>query len=400
MSSAVTYTSPEMLPKLAEWHVYGNEQQGRFLTKFPEVEPTYYGVDVTEDIRNNIFSRQLGKKAYELKDHLGNVRTTFSDIKMPKVPFNGTYEVDLLSKSEYYPYGMKINDLSYSPTGARYGYNSQEQSTELNLDGNHTTAEFWEYDTRSARRWNLDPVDQISKSNYATFANNSIMFSDPFGDIPTNEEGAKIAGHIYDGKIGDVLDGGWRLDRIFEDKENLEFRAGLYSRTVDGVTEYTMANAGTYFENTERGRGSLSEDIEQTWGGSENVYTSLYYAKKVSRDLGKAELTFVGHSKGGAEAAANALATNRNALLYNPAALNVEAYGLDVKNYTGADDNGMTAYIVKGDMLNSYVNRFFAKPIDKVIYLPEQSSSSITNHLISSVIKALQQYNKTKGKKK
>ena len=32
---------------------------------------------------NSIFSCQLGKKAYELKDHLGNIRVTHSDIKMP-----------------------------------------------------------------------------------------------------------------------------------------------------------------------------------------------------------------------------------------------------------------------------------------------------------------------------
>ena len=101
LSSSLTYADPTMLPKLAEWHIYGNEQQGRFLTKYPEQVPTHYGVDVSLDVQNNIFSRQLGKKAYELKDHLGNVRATFSDIKMPKTPSNGTYEVDLLSKSEY-----------------------------------------------------------------------------------------------------------------------------------------------------------------------------------------------------------------------------------------------------------------------------------------------------------
>lgn len=86
-----------MLPKLSEWHVYGNEQQGRFLTKYPEQEPTYYGVDIPIDIKNGIFSRQLGRKAYELKDHLGNVRTTFSDIKMPTGTPSQPFRVDLLS---------------------------------------------------------------------------------------------------------------------------------------------------------------------------------------------------------------------------------------------------------------------------------------------------------------
>ena len=61
---SMSYTNPEFLPKVAEWHVYGNEQQGRFLTKYPEVEPTYYGVDVTEDIRNNIFNWNMLSRPY------------------------------------------------------------------------------------------------------------------------------------------------------------------------------------------------------------------------------------------------------------------------------------------------------------------------------------------------
>ena len=113
INNIIKNQNPEFLPKLAEWHVYGNEQQGRFLTKYPEFTPTYYGVDLTENIKNDIFSRQLGKKAYELKDHLGNVRVTHSDIKMPTGTPAQPFRVDLLSKSEYYPYGMKINDLSY-----------------------------------------------------------------------------------------------------------------------------------------------------------------------------------------------------------------------------------------------------------------------------------------------
>jgi hypothetical protein len=47
------------------------------------------------------------------------------------------------------------------------------------------TAEFWEYDTRLGRRWNLDPVDQISISNYVAFRNNPIFYIDPNGDEPT-----------------------------------------------------------------------------------------------------------------------------------------------------------------------------------------------------------------------
>jgi hypothetical protein len=36
----------------------------------------------------------------------------------------------------------------------RYGFNGQEKSDEIAGEGNHNTAEFWEYDTRTGRRWN------------------------------------------------------------------------------------------------------------------------------------------------------------------------------------------------------------------------------------------------------
>ncbi len=39
---------------------------------------------------------------------------TFSDVKMPTGSPSQPFMVDLLSKSEYYPYGMKINELSYN----------------------------------------------------------------------------------------------------------------------------------------------------------------------------------------------------------------------------------------------------------------------------------------------
>jgi hypothetical protein len=45
-------------------------------------------------------------------------------------------------------------------------------------------AEYWEYDSRIIRRWNLDPVYNESMSRYACFNNNPIAFADPDGDIP------------------------------------------------------------------------------------------------------------------------------------------------------------------------------------------------------------------------
>ena len=56
-----------------------------------------------------------------------------------------------LSSTQLVQVSNKIND------GYRFGFNGQEKVDEIAGAGNHTTAEFWEYDTRLGRRWNRDP---------------------------------------------------------------------------------------------------------------------------------------------------------------------------------------------------------------------------------------------------
>lgn len=73
-----------------------------------------------------------------------------------------------------------------SGSGYRYGFNGQEKTIELNE--NMTTALYWEYDSRIARRWNTDPEKKDWFAPYLTFANNPIIYVDPLGntDFYTN----------------------------------------------------------------------------------------------------------------------------------------------------------------------------------------------------------------------
>ncbi|MGQ3012584.1 MAG: hypothetical protein ACT6QS_02660 [Flavobacteriales bacterium] len=65
----------------------------------------------------------------------------------------------------------------------RFGFNGQMKDNEVvGLDGTSYTAEFWQYDPRVARRWNLDPKPTIGISSYAVFENFPTVFSDPLGD--------------------------------------------------------------------------------------------------------------------------------------------------------------------------------------------------------------------------
>ncbi len=68
-----------------------------------------------------------------------------------------------------------------SASDYRYGFGAQEKSDEMKGEGNSYTAEFWEYDPRIGRRWNIDPVTKEWESPYAAFNNNPLFFSDPQG---------------------------------------------------------------------------------------------------------------------------------------------------------------------------------------------------------------------------
>ena len=94
------------------------------------------------------------------------------------------YNADVISAQDYYPFGMTMPGRKYSQpnTTYRYGFNGQEKSTEINGSENLYTAEYWEYDSRIGRRWNVDPVSKEWESPYATFSNNPIINIDPNGD--------------------------------------------------------------------------------------------------------------------------------------------------------------------------------------------------------------------------
>ena len=131
--------------------------------------------------------RTLGNKKYELSNHLGNVLSVISDNKMG-IGTNGVadyYEPLVISESDYYPFGMAMKERSFSNEEYRFGFNTQEKSTEIGEDT--YTAEFWQYDSKIARRWNNDPKPNISISVYAAFAGNPLMYNDVKGDTVTGD---------------------------------------------------------------------------------------------------------------------------------------------------------------------------------------------------------------------
>lgn len=108
--------------------------------------------------------------------------------------------------------------------GYRYGFNGQEKSNEIAGEGNHNTAEFWEYDTKIGRRWNLDPRPITGMSSCQTFSNNPILFSDLKGDtigvlfsngfIPTYsnyQNGKLVVPGTENKKLADFTNDTWNI---------------------------------------------------------------------------------------------------------------------------------------------------------------------------------------------
>lgn len=127
---------------------------------------------------------------YVKETHLGNVRVVISDAKLIKD--NGTagaidpadeFVPEVRSYTDIYPFGHPLPSRQFNSNSYRYGVvNGQEKDDEIAGSGNLYNAEFWEYDTRTARRWNIDPVFKEWESRYATFGGNPIICVDILGN--------------------------------------------------------------------------------------------------------------------------------------------------------------------------------------------------------------------------
>jgi hypothetical protein len=179
--------------------------------------------------------RYRGGRHYELSNHLGNVQVVVTDKKIA-YSFGGVdwayYTVDVYTASDYGAFGQDIEERSFERApekGYRYGMNGQEKDDDV-ADGVFS-AQYWEYDSRDGRRWNVDPVPQISMSDYSVNKNNPIYYTDPNGDCPTCPVAAAGAA------TGFVIGGLWEMgSQLYHDGKITSWKAVLGNATQMGVT--------------------------------------------------------------------------------------------------------------------------------------------------------------------
>jgi len=124
-----------------------------------------------------------------------------------------------------------------------------EKDNEVSGLGNSNTAEFWQYDSRLGRRWNVDPVVKEWESPYLTYSGNPIFFIDPSG---------ASASPIIDVGTGELLgadDQGMQGEAIFMRSE--QFTKGM---SHDKAEEVGVKHTD-YKENASPGILQRAEEV-------------------------------------------------------------------------------------------------------------------------------------------
>nr|MBK9652958.1 hypothetical protein [Bacteroidota bacterium] len=187
----------------AQGNIMANYQKSTAssITSFKLIERSIYGssrlgidkttIDLTASITPPIIlNHNLGLKNYELSNHLGNVMAVISDRKIPRAPLGSNttiayYMPDIVSATDYYPFGMTMQERTFSAGGEayRFGFNGKENDNEISVDGGNLDFGARIYDSRLGRWMSVDPLskDYPEMSTYIFSANTPIQAFDPDG---------------------------------------------------------------------------------------------------------------------------------------------------------------------------------------------------------------------------
>ena len=145
---------------------------------------------------------------YQYKDHLNNVRLTYSDSNN-----DGSIDAntEIISEKNYYPFGLahrgynNVVSANANSVAEKFGFGNKELNDELGLDWYDITAR--NYDPALGRWMNLDPLAEKMRrhSPYNFGFDNPVYFQDYDGMMPT---GTNCCGNDKNPfNWGDVLPG-------------------------------------------------------------------------------------------------------------------------------------------------------------------------------------------------
>jgi RHS repeat-associated protein len=214
-----------------EWNLYGSSRLGVYSkeeivanrigvwngTAFVPGDPPIYTINGAP-AASIVFDEQVGFKNYELTNHLGNVLATVTDRKVPSI--NGTsydyFNAQITSITDYYPFGMQIEERSWvtNNNGYRFGFNGQEKENDISgNDGDNLTFTYRMHDARLGRFLSVDPLAHSypDNSTYA-FAQNSVTAGDDL-------EGGEFRLRIFSPELSSKFQKAASEDDVLRQKE-------------------------------------------------------------------------------------------------------------------------------------------------------------------------------------
>ena len=144
---------------LTERNLYGSTRLG-----MEQVNQIVASTEPTNIDINTAQQRVVGDKRYEMQNHLNSVMVTVTDRKLPE--YNATenlayYKPDVVSYSDYMPFGMQMAERNGSTGDYRYGFQGQEKDDEIKGEGNSVNYKYRMHDPRVGRFFAVDPLAPI-----------------------------------------------------------------------------------------------------------------------------------------------------------------------------------------------------------------------------------------------
>jgi RHS repeat-associated protein len=313
----------EMHYQLSERHIYGSARIG---TENSCLELIANSTEI--DIRE--FSRTINLKSYEIANHLGNVISTVSDLKIPvdisNDNFTDSYSAIIISATDYSPFGAALESRSFNKEMYRFGFNGQESDDEINGIGNSYAFEYRVHDSRLGRFLSIDPVQKEYpwNSTYAFAENRVIDGMDLEGrewscttetDKTTGATVTKLSVHLKvvnsstilaEAQIPDLMsDVGNQLDCVFSQMDIKTNTQYVISMTYEIVKEEDVNSEKDFVVHLKNnppaseGRVKLGEStLGQTQHQSIDIYCGIAGAPSSISIIARTILHELGHTVG------------------------------------------------------------------------------------------------------
>jgi RHS repeat-associated protein len=248
----------------------------------------------------------LGTIAYEITNYLGNVNVVISDRKIWTGTPTSAFKACVVSRTDYFPFGMEISSRTLVSDNYKYGYVGLERDNEVSGNGNSYNTEYRQYDPRLGRWKSCDPKRHWfpSMSAYCYASNSPIAGKDDNGLYTIFVNGyIKGKPDVTDPNSGTVIS-----DDILPKKPYWQgngysgppdqFIKAAHEYFKDGMGRF-VNGTGSWFGSTAQGRQRMGRKQGKMMA-QEIIADILKLNSDENPNNNVTELNFVTHSMGAA----------------------------------------------------------------------------------------------------